>query len=161
MATAVAAAPTASRLGALKALQCALFQTAYNPTSARTGAKYLRARLRGPALVRYYPKTLRLADLRKTKLGAEFLADEGEEQRIQDVEDKKARGKGPPPKTKEKGERVRAVPVRCQLTGCPTPRRESACEPQTVDELLWRCALCYSVLIPHPNHPAMRAQPAA
>jgi small subunit ribosomal protein S33 len=91
-----------SRLAALKALQCSLFQTAYNPTSARTGAKYLRARLRGPAMTKYYPTILRIADLRKSATGAKFLVDEDEEERIQDVEDKKARGKGAPTKAKDK-----------------------------------------------------------
>jgi small subunit ribosomal protein S33 len=135
---------TPSRLGALKALQCALFQTSYNPSSARTGAKYLRARLRGPSLVAYYPRELRLADLRKSARGAEFLVDEDEEERIQDVEDKKARGKGAPPKAKNKGARAAAsvLPV---LTAHPR-RRESAREPQAVVVVIYIRipALCYA-----------------
>lgn len=90
-----------SRLAALKQLQCAIFQTSYNPTSVRTGAKYLRARLRGPSMVQYYPKEVSLA-----KLAADPRRDFiniDEEQRLRDVEDKKKRGKGAPKKAKTKG----------------------------------------------------------
>jgi small subunit ribosomal protein S33 len=92
-----------ARLAALKQLQCAIFQTAYNPKSIRTGAKYLRARLRGPSMVKYYPPMWNVAQFRKTKLGAELMVDEAEEERVQDVEEKKARGKGAPTKAKSKG----------------------------------------------------------
>jgi small subunit ribosomal protein S33 len=91
-----------ARLAALKQLQCAVFQTTYNPTSARTGAKYLRARLRGPAMVRYYPETLDITSMRKGR-AANFMVDFAERQRLQDVEDKKARGKGTPTKAKSSG----------------------------------------------------------
>jgi small subunit ribosomal protein S33 len=103
MSVAFAASIKPSRLAALKALQCSIFQTSYNPTSARTGAKYLRARLRGPSMTEYYPEVLKLSDFRKTALGAEFLVDEDEEHRVQELEDKKARGKGAPTKAKQKG----------------------------------------------------------
>lgn len=97
-------APSPSRLRQLKALQCALFQISYNPTNARTGAKYLRARLKGPSMINYYPKVLNIQELRKSATGARLMIDEEEEERIQDVEDKKARGKGAPTKAKSKGE---------------------------------------------------------
>lgn len=32
-----------------------IFQTSYNPTNVRTGLKYLRKNLLGPAMVQYYP----------------------------------------------------------------------------------------------------------
>ncbi|KAJ7918736.1 hypothetical protein B0H13DRAFT_1869097 [Mycena leptocephala] len=37
-----------SKLKAVTRLRCEIFQTSYNPQNLRTGAKYLRARLRGP-----------------------------------------------------------------------------------------------------------------
>ncbi|KAL6297911.1 hypothetical protein BKA93DRAFT_754550 [Sparassis latifolia] len=42
----LAAPVVPSRLAALTRLQCAIFQTSYNPPSVLTGAKYLRASLR-------------------------------------------------------------------------------------------------------------------
>jgi hypothetical protein len=40
----------------LSSLRSSIFQTLSNPTSARTGSKYLRRRLVGPSLIKYYPK---------------------------------------------------------------------------------------------------------
>ncbi|KAJ8508178.1 hypothetical protein ONZ45_g9516 [Pleurotus djamor] len=97
-----------ARLAALKSLRCSIFQTSYNPTSMRTGAKYLRARLRGPAMNEYYPVALNLS-----KIAREFpeleIVDPDEEQRLQDVEDKRKRGKGAPKKAKSKAESRRAT----------------------------------------------------
>lgn len=90
-----------SRLAALTRLRCTVFQTAYNPTSIRTGAKYLRARLRGPSMVNYYPEELTVSQLRRET--GWRIDDQAELQRLQDVEDKKARGKGTPKKAKSKG----------------------------------------------------------
>ncbi|KAI9889107.1 MAG: mitochondral 37S ribosomal protein S27 [Vezdaea aestivalis] len=41
-------------LDLLKA-QCRIFSTTFNPERVRTGNKILRARLRGPSAVEYYP----------------------------------------------------------------------------------------------------------
>ncbi|KAG6817041.1 hypothetical protein H0H87_000453 [Tephrocybe sp. NHM501043] len=90
-----------SQLKALTRLRCAIFQTSYNPTSMRTGAKYLRARLRGPSMVNYYPPVINIAQLARQYPELE-LVDEDEEQRLQDVEDRKKRGKGAPKKAKSK-----------------------------------------------------------
>ncbi|KAG6330033.1 hypothetical protein ID866_9053 [Astraeus odoratus] len=98
----MAATISRSRLAALVKTRCQIFQTAYNPTSARTGAKYLRARLRGPSMVKYYPPVANIAQLVKDHKAAQ-LVDFEEAQRLQDVEDKKRRGKGAPPKAKDKG----------------------------------------------------------
>lgn len=91
-----------SRLAALTRLRCQIFETAYNPTGLRTGAKYLRARLRGPSMVKYYPPEINI-----TQLASQFpeleLVDDKEIQRLQDVEDRKKRGKGAPKKAKTKG----------------------------------------------------------
>ena len=91
-----------SRLAALVKTRCTVFQTSYNPTSIRTGAKYLRARLRGPSMMNYYPPTLSLSSIIR-KFPEMQLVDAAEQQRLQDVEDRKKRGKGAPKKAKSKG----------------------------------------------------------
>jgi small subunit ribosomal protein S33 len=91
-----------SRIAALTRLRSVVFQTSYNPTSQRTGAKYLKRRLRGPAMVDYYPQQLSIAAL-NTQFKGLNLIDEDEEQRLQDVADKKKRGKGAPKKAKSAG----------------------------------------------------------
>ena len=98
-----AAAVTPSRLAALVKARCAIFQTAHNPTSARTGAKYFRARLRGPSMVNYYPKDIDLCMSKFVKEWPELeLVNFAEAQRLWDVDMKKARGKGAPAKAKDK-----------------------------------------------------------
>jgi small subunit ribosomal protein S33 len=96
------AAVIPSRLAALTRLRCSIFETSYNPTGIRTGAKYLRARLRGPSMVKYYPPVINLSQIARKYPELE-LVDELEEQRWQDVEDRKKRGKGAPKKAKSKG----------------------------------------------------------
>ncbi|KAF7370827.1 Mitochondrial 37S ribosomal protein S27 [Mycena sanguinolenta] len=90
-----------SRLKALTRLQCEIFQTSYNPQNLRTGAKYLRKHLRGPAMVKYYPEVVNVAAIAREfpKMG---LVDPKEAQRLADVEDRKRRGKGAPKKAKNK-----------------------------------------------------------
>ncbi|KAF9053903.1 hypothetical protein BDZ89DRAFT_1056461 [Hymenopellis radicata] len=90
-----------SRLTALKKLQCGIFQTTYNPHNVRTGAKYLRARLRGPSMMAYYPPTINIAKIMRQYPELEIV-NEPEVTRLQDVADKKRRGKGAPKKKKEK-----------------------------------------------------------
>lgn len=46
--------PSAQRLQQLAKLRTEIFGTAYNPESLRTGSKVLKARLRGPSMLRYY-----------------------------------------------------------------------------------------------------------
>lgn len=91
-----------SRLAALTRLRCQIFQTSYNPTGIRTGAKYLRQRLRGPSMVEYYPRELNFAKIAR-KYPILELVNEAEEQRLLDVEERKKRGKGAPKKAKSKG----------------------------------------------------------
>ncbi|KAH9914523.1 mitochondrial ribosomal subunit S27-domain-containing protein [Epithele typhae] len=88
-----------SRLAALTQLRCKIFQTAYNPTCIRTGAKYLRAHLRGPAMVQYYPDEFTVAKFNRMKPELK-IPDFEEIQRLEDVAERKARGKGPPKKAK-------------------------------------------------------------
>ncbi|OSD02132.1 hypothetical protein PYCCODRAFT_1390760 [Trametes coccinea BRFM310] len=97
------AAVAPARLAALNRLRCEIFQTAYNPTSVRTGAKYLRARLRGPSMIRYYPDQLTVAQF--NRMPGDFKIQNWEEyQRLADVEEKKRRGKGVPKKAKSPAE---------------------------------------------------------
>ncbi|THH21459.1 hypothetical protein EW146_g102 [Bondarzewia mesenterica] len=96
-----------SRLAALTRLRCSIFQASYNPTSQRTGAKYLRRRLQGPSMMQYYPQQVSFAALNHENPGWN-LVDPVEQQRFQDVEDRKIRGKGAPKKAKNKGESRRA-----------------------------------------------------
>ncbi|KAI0823855.1 mitochondrial ribosomal subunit S27-domain-containing protein [Trametes gibbosa] len=92
-----------SRLAALTRLRCEIFQTSYNPTSIRTGAKYLRARLRGPSMIRYYPEELTVAKF--NRMPGDFKVQNWSEyQRLADVEEKKRRGKGAPKKAKSPAE---------------------------------------------------------
>jgi Mitochondrial ribosomal subunit S27 len=96
------AAVIPSRLKQLSRLRCSIFQTTYNPSSTRTGAKYLRARLCGPSMVKYYPPVINLSQISREFPQLELI-DEDEEQRWQDVEDRRKRGKGAPKKAKTKG----------------------------------------------------------
>ena len=91
-----------ARLAALTRLRCSIFQTSYNPTSQRTGAKYFRARLRGPSMVRYYPQEVNIASIISQYPEMEIV-NKAEVQRLQDIEAKKRRGKGAPKKAKSKG----------------------------------------------------------
>lgn len=104
------ASTTISPLKALTKLRCSIFQTAYNPTSSRSGAKYLRARLRGPSMVKYYPQPDEHSVEGLNRLYPGFnLVDVDEVIRLNDVEDKKKRGKGAPKKAKSKGARYLLV----------------------------------------------------
>ncbi|TFK23160.1 hypothetical protein FA15DRAFT_670770 [Coprinopsis marcescibilis] len=97
-----------SRLAALTRLRCSIFQTAYNPTGVRTGAKYLKAKLRGPAMAMYYPTRINLSSLIRQHPELEMV-DEDEQERIEDVAARKKRGKGAPKKVskKEDGRRLK------------------------------------------------------
>ncbi|KAK0200430.1 mitochondrial ribosomal subunit S27-domain-containing protein [Desarmillaria ectypa] len=96
-----------STLEALTRLRCSIFQTTYNPKRVRTGAKYLRSRLRGPSMVKYYPPTLNISSIARRYPALE-LVDEKEQQRFQDIVDRKKRGKGAPTKSKGKEDSKRA-----------------------------------------------------
>lgn len=92
-----------SRMLALLRLRSSIFQTSFNPTNIRTGAKYFRARLRGPSLVKYYPRVMDLARIQREHPELEYVYAK-EEQRFIDVEERKKRGKGTPKKAKDKSE---------------------------------------------------------
>jgi len=105
------AAVIPSRLAQLTRLRCGIFQTSYNPTGVRTGAKYLRARLRGPSMVEYYPPKLSLTYLARKYRKLEIV-DEDEEERLQDVDYHRKRGKGAPKKAKSREESRRLTKKR-------------------------------------------------
>lgn len=94
-----------SRIAALQQLRCAILGTSYNPTSRRTGAKYLRARLRGPSMVGYYPIKVKFSTWNNFFKNEPdmWMVDEDENQRLVDVHERRLRGKGAPKKAKTKG----------------------------------------------------------
>ncbi|KAJ7695117.1 mitochondrial ribosomal subunit S27-domain-containing protein [Mycena rosella] len=100
-----------SKMKTITRLRCEIFQTSYNPKNLRTGAKYLRSRLRGPSMMEYYPKTISLADVKRECPELEIV-NEAEEQRLADVEDRKRRGKGTPKKAKKKEDSRRSAKKR-------------------------------------------------
>jgi len=100
------------RLQALKQLQCSIFSTTYNPTNARNGAKYLKGRLRGPSMVQYYPPRITFKDIDHILDGEFGVTDLAEQERLDDVEARKRRGKGAPKKAKTKDDSRRAAKKR-------------------------------------------------
>ncbi|KAI5787182.1 mitochondrial ribosomal subunit S27-domain-containing protein [Geopyxis carbonaria] len=98
------ATPPRERLLALAKLSASIFSTTFNPTAARTGNKILRQRLKGPAIVDYYPKRVAtIKDMRKMWPKMDF-PDEDEDQRVISIEKAKIRGKGAPKKIRVKPE---------------------------------------------------------
>ena len=100
--------PPLSRLHVLLNQQCRIFSHTFNPSGARIGTSVLRQRLRGPSVAAYYPrkgptvKTL-LQALRKADPDADLDTwDDREQQRFEDLEHVKARGKGAPKKKRSK-----------------------------------------------------------
>jgi small subunit ribosomal protein S33 len=88
----------------LHQVQCRIFSTIFNPTNQRLGNKVLRQRLRGPSLAAYYPrKTATFQDLKKLYQGYDMY-DEAEEDRLEHIMIKKARGKGAPKKKRTAAE---------------------------------------------------------
>lgn len=62
----------------------------------------MRARLRGPSMLAYYPQSFDIAQIARRYPELEIV-NEREIERLQDVLDRKRRGKGPPKKAKSKG----------------------------------------------------------
>jgi len=98
-----------------------IFQTAFNPTSIRTGAKYLRRRVRGPSMLAYYPPKLDIPKAIRMFPDLE-LVDDDEQTRLEDIEYRRKRGKGPPKKQKE-GLLILFISLQLSLT-CGLPRRD-------------------------------------
>ncbi|KAK9325945.1 mitochondrial ribosomal subunit S27-domain-containing protein [Lipomyces orientalis] len=47
--------PSTQRMRQLLKTSCEIFQTVFNPDSVRTGNKVLRRKMKGPAVISYYP----------------------------------------------------------------------------------------------------------
>ena len=61
-------------------------------------------------MINYYPPTLSIAQIRREIPEWSSLVDEAEQQRLQDIEDRKKRGKGAPKKAKSKGALISCWP---------------------------------------------------
>lgn len=85
-------------LAALQALRSKIFGTTYNPTNARTGAKYLKKALVGGPMLNYYPPQVKLSSIVHQLPSMPRLMAPDEVQRFIDVKRKKMLGKGPPKK---------------------------------------------------------------
>jgi small subunit ribosomal protein S33 len=86
--------PSVARLQQLTKLRSQVFETTYNPESLRIGSKVLKARLRGPAMLRYYGERISgWAGLNAAVPNLE-LKDVAEETRLIDLETRRKRGKG-------------------------------------------------------------------
>lgn len=133
----------ASRIAALNRLRCSIFQTSYNPESIRTGAKYLRARLKGPSLINYYPEEVNMSTFGKGFPDVGFV-DLDEEQRLQDIIDKKKRGKGTPRKARTPRKHDFVFLLRRVLT--IHYRGEPQKQEATIDSVITFIALVHALL---------------
>ncbi|KAF9346881.1 hypothetical protein BGX26_001618 [Mortierella sp. AD094] len=88
-----------SRLALINKISTAIFGNVYNPQGIRTGNKILRQRLVGPTINSYYPNVKQIKLREITKMAPEMnLVDQGEKVRLEDLAERKKRGKGPPKK---------------------------------------------------------------
>ncbi|KAG0000677.1 hypothetical protein BGZ80_009349 [Entomortierella chlamydospora] len=88
-----------SKLALINKISTAIFGNVYNPQGIRTGNKILRQRLVGPTINSYYPNVKQIKLREITKMVPEMnLIDQGEKTRLEDLAERKKRGKGPPKK---------------------------------------------------------------
>ncbi|KAF9170663.1 hypothetical protein BGX21_008504 [Mortierella sp. AD011] len=88
-----------SKLALINKISTAIFGNVYNPQGIRTGNKILRQRLVGPTINSYYPNVKQIKLREITKMVPEMnLIDQGEKIRLEDLAERKKRGKGPPKK---------------------------------------------------------------
>ena len=132
-----------ARLTELVRTRCTIFQTSYNPTSQRTGAKYLRARLRGPSMVKYYPQEINISQLAK-KFPQLGLVNYAEVQRLKDVQDRKKRGKGAPKKAKTKGS---CHSSRCIVASLASVQRTAVVQAGSGSVCAYGILLCLLVVL--------------
>ncbi|KAG0054882.1 hypothetical protein BGZ83_010220 [Gryganskiella cystojenkinii] len=93
------ATPAAGKLTLLNKISCAIFGNVYNPQGLRTGNKILRQRLVGPTINSYYPNVKQIKLREITRMAPEMnLVDQAEKTRLEDLSERKKRGKGPPKK---------------------------------------------------------------
>lgn len=98
----VATAVAKTRLQTLAQLTAKVFGNAYNPSNQRTGNKILNARLIGPTVLSYYPDNKGREMRLLKKITREFpeleLVNVAEQERWEEVDRRRRRGKGPPQK---------------------------------------------------------------
>ncbi|KAF9915776.1 hypothetical protein BX616_005382 [Lobosporangium transversale] len=88
-----------NKLALLNKISCAIFGNVYNPQNIRTGNKILRQRLIGPTINSYYPNVKQIKLREITRMVPEMnLIDQTEKTRLEDLAERKKRGKGPPKK---------------------------------------------------------------
>ncbi|KAF9581706.1 hypothetical protein BGW38_001172 [Lunasporangiospora selenospora] len=93
------AAQAGTKLALLNKLSCSIFGNIYNPQGFRTGNKILRARLVGPTINSYYPNVKMIKPREISRMAPEMnLIDQAEKTRLEDLAERKKRGKGPPKK---------------------------------------------------------------
>ncbi|CAF9913575.1 MAG: hypothetical protein GOMPHAMPRED_007968 [Gomphillus americanus] len=85
-----------SRILDLIKTQCRIFSTIFNPERLRLGNKILRQRLKGPSIAAYYPpRPVPFGKFRRAyKQMGNTVENEDEDDRLEKVEELKARGKG-------------------------------------------------------------------
>ncbi|KAK9457140.1 Mitochondral 37S ribosomal protein S27 [Dipodascopsis uninucleata] len=91
--------PSLKRLFKLYESSCKIFDTVWNPENVRTGNKILRRKLKGPAVIKYYPATpsVKLKDITK-EFPMFYFRDMDREPVNMMNEVRRRRGKGPPRK---------------------------------------------------------------
>ncbi|KAF8977653.1 hypothetical protein BGZ46_007224 [Entomortierella lignicola] len=95
----MASTQASSKLALINKVSTAIFGNVYNPQGLRTGNKILRQRLVGPTINSYYPNVKQIKLREITKMVPEMnLVDQAEKVRLEDLAEKKKRGKGPPKK---------------------------------------------------------------
>ncbi|CDR39207.1 CYFA0S03e00848g1_1 [Cyberlindnera fabianii] len=94
--------PSKARLLQLAQVQAKIFNQVFNPTGERTGAKYLKQKLKGDVIKSYYGPT---EFITTKQLNAKFpmykFVDPEEEYRLDILASRKRRGKGAPAKKRE------------------------------------------------------------
>ncbi|KAF9438691.1 hypothetical protein BGZ76_005834 [Entomortierella beljakovae] len=89
----------ATKLAQINKISCAIFGNIYNPQGIRTGNKILRQRLVGPTINSYYPNVRQIKPREISRMVPEMnLIDLSEKTRLEDLAERKKRGKGPPKK---------------------------------------------------------------
>lgn len=116
--------------------QCSIFSTTFNPEGQRLGNKILRQRLKGPILAAYYPrKSVTISDLQKDLQRYDLeTIDEDEEDRLEDIQVAKLRGKGAPKKKRTAEGMQRVVPGYSLSTNRAYSQQEE--EEEVVDYLI-------------------------
>jgi len=85
-------------------VQCRVFDTSYNPERLRAGTRILHQRLRGPAVVSYYPPRIGTIRQLRSLYPEHELFDDDEEDWVEHLNLANSRGKGAPKKRRSAAE---------------------------------------------------------